>query len=535
MYCNKCGNLVNEGNKFCNKCGNPINVVQNTMYGNINPQPVNRFVSNMQPSNNVNQGPVNNYNQNVQPSNNANQGPVNNYSQNVQPSNNANQGPVNNYNQNVQPAQSNSWTQPNAPVNNPFVQQSNNINPRPVNNYSQNVQPSNNVNPRPVNNYSQNVQPSNNINPQPMNNYNQNIRPNYNMNQRPINNYNMNQNNNRKMILGGLGVGAIIVIIAFIVVSMNTNNSYYFDTGNGYNNDTTGQTTSTPVRKGTYSTAIVYDNTYTGIKIESSYDAKKLIEKDSVDQKSKCPSGIKQVEDSIISKYGITAVNLCEIDVDFAKEIAKVFEKVYNEFPGARGNLTNLSIVNASMGDDYIAAFMPALGFAEYNDVYVFKTLLVLNSEYYLNEERLANGVKMSSQSGHFPKNATKYSPVAHELGHYLSFLALLKHHNFKSMLIIHNSDGYIYQEIVTDFNRGDFSLSMIKEAYEKYKKEVGTTKSLDEWRSTISAYAMAKDKYGKYIYDETIAEAFHDVYLNGNNAADASRYIVAVLKSKLN
>ena len=488
MYCNKCGNLVNESSKFCNKCGNPMNAIQNNMYGNINPQPVNKFIQNVQPSNNINPQPVNNYSQNVQPSNN--------------------------------------------------------INPRPVNNYSQNVQPSNNINPRPINNYSQNVQPNNNINPRPINNYSQNMQPNYNMNPGPINNYNINynrgrinqNNNNRKMILGGLGFGTTIVIIAFIVISMNSNNNYYFDTSNGYNNDTTGQTTtSTPVKRGTYSTAIVYDNTYTGIKIESSYDAKKLIEKDSVDQKSKCPSGIKQVEDSIISKYGITAVNLCEIDVDFAKEIAKVFEKVYNEFPGARGNLTNLSIVNASMGDDYIAAFMPALGFAEYNDVYVFKTLLVLNSEYYLNEERLANGVKMSSQSGHFPKNATKYSPVAHELGHYLSFLALLKHHNFKSMLIIHNSDGYIYQEIVTDFNRGDFSLSMIKEAYEKYKKEVGTTKSLDEWRSTISAYAMAKDKYGKYIYDETIAEAFHDVYLNGNNAADASKYIVAVLKSKLN
>ena len=33
---------------------------------------------------------------------------------------------------------------------------------------------------------------------------------------------------------------------------------------------------------------------------------------------------------------------------------------------------------------------------------------------------------------------------------------------------------------------------------------------------------------------DETIAEAFHDVYLNENNAKDASKYIVNVLKQKL-
>ena len=45
----------------------------------------------------------------------------------------------------------------------------------------------------------------------------------------------------------------------------------------------------------------------------------------------------------------------------------------------------------------------------------------------------------------------------------------------------------------------------------------------------------MAKDSNGKYIYDETIAEAFHDVYLNGERANIASIYIVHTLKEKLN
>ena len=55
-----------------------------------------------------------------------------------------------------------------------------------------------------------------------------------------------------------------------------------------------------------------------------------------------------------------------------------------------------------------------------------------------------------------------------------------------------------------------------------------------DEWRATISKYAVTKDNSGKYLYDETIAESFHDVYVNGDNAVDASKYIVAVLKSRL-
>ena len=56
----------------------------------------------------------------------------------------------------------------------------------------------------------------------------------------------------------------------------------------------------------------------------------------------------------------------------------------------------------------------------------------------------------------------------------------------------------------------------------------------LDEWRATISDYAVTKNNDGEYIYDETIAEAFHDCYLNGSNAKPASRMIMKVLNTKL-
>ena len=56
----------------------------------------------------------------------------------------------------------------------------------------------------------------------------------------------------------------------------------------------------------------------------------------------------------------------------------------------------------------------------------------------------------------------------------------------------------------------------------------------IDGFRGTISTYAVAKDSKGNYIYDETIAEAFHDCYLNGDNAKIASKLILEVLKEKL-
>ena len=86
--------------------------------------------------------------------------------------------------------------------------------------------------------------------------------------------------------------------------------------------------------------------------------------------------------------------------------------------------------------------------------------------------------------------------------------------------------------KVYDDFGEGKFSKKMLDEAYNNYKKDNKTsTLSFDEWRGQISQYALAKDETGAYIYDETIAEAFHDVYLNGNNAVETSKYIVEVLK----
>ena len=60
---------------------------------------------------------------------------------------------------------------------------------------------------------------------------------------------------------------------------------------------------------------------------------------------------------------------------------------------------------------------------------------------------------------------------------------------------------------------------------------KTGTRWTLDEFRASISQYAVAKDNTGNYIWDETIAESLHDVYLNGDNAAPASKEVVAVLR----
>ena len=381
------------------------------------------------------------------------------------------------------------------------------------------------------------------------NNYvTQNINNNY-QNPQPINNYNNyqqsymntpNNKDNKKMIFIGAGIGVGLFLILFLITHFigNSSENYYFDTNHNEQNSEIVQSTGSSTKKGKYETAIIYDNTYSGVKINKDADAFALIVKDSVNQKSNCPSDIKKVEDEIIKNYGITAVNLCEMDVDFARELGNVFKKIYDEYPSVRGYITNLTLVNVSMTDNYIAAFMPVFNFATSDTAstypWVIKTQVLLNTSYFLNKERLEASVTDGSSTGHFPKNSTIYSPVAHELGHYLSFLAMMKNYKLDSILLVDSNNVSTFYSLYDDFGKGNYSLTMIKEAFQKYKKDTNSTLNLDEWRGTISNYALAKDNSGEYIYDETIAESFHDVYLNGDNASDASKYVVSVLKEKL-
>lgn len=376
----------------------------------------------------------------------------------------------------------------------------------------------------------------------------QNINNNYQGFQ-PINAQNSYQENymntpsnkdNKKMIFIGVGIGIGVFLLLFLITHFMGNSSerYYFDTNPNEQNNEIIQTTGSSTKKGKYGTVIIYDNTYSGVKINKDTDAFALIVKDSVNQKNKCPSDIKKVEDEIIKNYGITAVNLCEMDVDFARELGNVFKKIYNEYPSVRGYITNLTLVNVSMTDNYIAAFMPVFNFATSDTAstypWVIKTQVLLNTSYFLNKERLEASVTDGSSTGHFPKNSTIYSPVAHELGHYLSFLAMMKNYKLDSILLVDSNNVSTFYNLYDDFSKGNYSLTMIKEAFQKYKKDTNSTLNLDEWRGTISNYALAKDNSGEYIYDETIAESFHDVYLNGDNASVASKYVVSVLKEKL-
>ncbi len=90
----------------------------------------------------------------------------------------------------------------------------------------------------------------------------------------------------------------------------------------------------------------------------------------------------------------------------------------------------------------------------------------------------------------------------------------MLNSYSTDSIIIIGDNELQNYYDIFRDFGNGSFSKKMIDEAYQNYINDNGNI-DYDEWGGKISEYALAKDDAGNYIYDETIAEAFHDVYLN--------------------
>lgn len=285
---------------------------------------------------------------------------------------------------------------------------------------------------------------------------------------------------------------------------------------------------------GYYKTSVDYNTIYNKENINNLNDGQALIQKHANEQKHKCQlNKIKEIENKLQSEYKITAVNLCEIDVNIALEIESILNKVFNEFPEAKGYMTNLTLMNPSINDTFIAAYIPIYEFVNGNSnindyPLVTKSMLILNSNYFLNYSLLDNTVKKASEIGYFPKNANGVSVIAHELGHYISFVALLKDYNVDNILIVDKEKLNTALEIRDAVTSGSFAHSVIKEAYQNYMTKNPSSISETDFCAMISDYAVSS------IYDETIAEAVHDYILNDQNASDASLEIIHVLKEKL-
>lgn len=282
-------------------------------------------------------------------------------------------------------------------------------------------------------------------------------------------------------------------------------------------------------------TNIEFDNVYTNMKISNENDVEKII----VDEAKKqdyvyASEKVKQVENELKSKYGILTVNLGEISESLAVDILDTFEKMCKKYPKLKNFLTNLSLYNTSE-EGTIAVTYPFKDFAYKNNYGTYpvgcKIIVAMNTKYFLNLDYFNKVMERGTESGHFPENAYPSSAVAHELGHVLANIARIKYYNLDEDDVIYidgtNSNFYKYMK---DWQNCTLSKKIVEEAYKKTNKY----SSLEKFITSISGYANSKKKDGSANYEETIAESVHDVFLNGDNAEEASKLVVKVLESYL-
>ncbi len=69
-----------------------------------------------------------------------------------------------------------------------------------------------------------------------------------------------------------------------------------------------------------------------------------------------------------------------------------------------------------------------------------------------------------------------------------------------------------------------------VEQGYQIWQDTYGELGTPEEFRASISEYAVGKQTDGGISYGETISEAIADVYLHGEEAANASKAIVSVI-----
>ena len=143
---------------------------------------------------------------------------------------------------------------------------------------------------------------------------------------------------------------------------------------------------------------------------------------------------------------------------------------------------------------------------------------LTFNPKYFSDNEMLARSNKRNSALHWWPKNSSTASMGAHECAYGLEWVLITKNPDYSSR----------YDQ-VNAWNKCSVASKIVSEAGKRVKAtEYGKGKKIGELVESISQYATKTRS-------ETMAEAFCDVYANGNDAQPMSLEIVRVTDEMYN
>lgn len=291
-----------------------------------------------------------------------------------------------------------------------------------------------------------------------------------------------------------------------------------------------------------YNTSIIKtDNTYNKIKVNNLFEAEKIIKEDFSNQTWKCQYdyNILKIQNEIENNYSILSVNLCDVSLDEVIKIREVIDKIYVLFPNIRGYLTNITVTNAKTNSEYIAYFNPMYQFVnpnldinKYNKVN--KTQILLNSYYYLNDDKLNQKIENLNIENSYVKDATINSILAHEFGHYITFVSFLKYKNIDSITFVTKENEDNINNLIKEYESNNFINNLLNKSLIRYNNKYKYNLNMEEFASLISDYASLKNNKNQLNTPEIIAEAIHDYYLHGDDANKTSLEIINTLKELL-
>lgn len=339
----------------------------------------------------------------------------------------------------------------------------------------------------------------------------------------------------QKTLILKIALSSLLIILSVMLFALFKGldgiSKYSLDnsnSGSNYDEDTVSHKSTR------YTTTIQFDQFYENETIINNKDVVNVINKDSNIQREKCKNAEINSIESQIKTYGVDAVNLCEMDLDLAKEIAQSVKQVFDRYPNTKGYFTNLSLGNLSSDMSTTYAFTGPYIFAmdNNNSSVGTKIYIIMNSKIFLNLSKLDRSVENDVSQKFHPANFKRADVIIHELGHYLTLLLMLKQNNISDTKYLSESNKSVFFSAVRKWN--DYDKNLVMKAYSNYITKSNSDISFDDFRATVSGYAMAKDDNGDYIYSETVAEAFSDVLINKDKATAASIEIVDILDKEM-
>ena len=229
------------------------------------------------------------------------------------------------------------------------------------------------------------------------------------------------------------------------------------------------------------------------INVQTSSD--KLLDTKSIDD----------LENFAREELGVKTVNLQGLDVNAVKGTFEAMVETLEEYPILKGQITEIAqdkggILTTTMNKDFS-------GFT-----------LTINPHYYADIKNIktAYAKGLAKIPPDYPVGTNWMNPGVHELGHVAHGVVAKYKSNYQ----------YDWQALL-DWNDSTTTTRIVNEAWKNVKNDYPKGTNILNARREISKYAANS-------YDETVAEAFSDIFSNKVNARPLSREIVRILKELL-